>query len=116
MFITPEKMGISQEEKSRILDRLWSEEKSSNCPDCGVLPGQQHQDGCDVDRCPDCKIQKLQCNCGSDKHDTWTGLWPGVKECQELELICWDTATNSWMYDLNKWVLNQMRKKKSNYK
>ena len=109
-FLTPEQKGISKEEKKKILDRLLVEEKPSNCPDCGVKSGEKHLDGCDVERCIECGSQRIQCDCDCE-HDVWIGLWPGVKECQELELICWDTATNSWMYDLNELCRIKMRNK-----
>jgi len=74
-----------------------------NCPDCGVKPGKPHLINCDVERCPICGMQALQCFidcpcCGGlfascenveveykDKV-LWTGIWPGVLECQELNL------------------------------
>jgi excisionase family DNA binding protein len=59
-----------------------------NCPDCGVCPGQVHQDGCDVERCSVCGQQRLGCECV--EHDKvfsrWTGIWPGFAEAQYLGL------------------------------
>lgn len=57
-----------------------------NCPDCGVRPGQQHKDYCDVERCPECGRQLLSCSCKEFTRPRlpWTGTWPGVKECQEF--------------------------------
>jgi hypothetical protein len=34
------------------------------CHDCGVLPGQWHHDGCDVEKCPFTEFQRLICDCG----------------------------------------------------
>lgn len=34
-----------------------------NCHDCGAEPGQLHQRGCDVERCPRCGGQVIGCNC-----------------------------------------------------
>lgn len=34
------------------------------CHDCGVLPGQWHHDGCDVERCPFTFVQRIGCDCG----------------------------------------------------
>lgn len=37
------------------------------CPDCAVVPGQYHTDGCDLEECPKCHGQALGCpSCTSD--------------------------------------------------
>lgn len=62
-----------------------------NCHDCEAEPGEQHGDGCDVKRCATCGGQYISCNCTPEEqaaHDhlskPWTGVWPGVAECEEF--------------------------------
>jgi hypothetical protein len=108
MFISPIKMGLSQTEIDRIVEILYKErEAGSTCPDCGVKPGELHQPGCDVEICENCGVQMLQCECENPINSTWSGLWPGIKECYEQKLICWDTATSQWCFDLNTWYANK---------
>lgn len=58
-----------------------------SCPDCGVFPGNQHKNGCDVEQCPVCGGQSISCECAEDVHFPrllWTGEWPGKMECREF--------------------------------
>lgn len=59
-----------------------------NCPDCVAKPGDLHEIGCDVERCPDCGGQYISCHCKEWDTPTprlpWTGEWPGVAECREF--------------------------------
>jgi hypothetical protein len=60
----------------------------SHCPDCGAKPGQMHEKGCDVERCPACGHQLIGCDCSLGLVKAlgrmpWTGEWPGDAECRE---------------------------------
>jgi hypothetical protein len=74
-----------------------------SCQDCGVRPGQEHDDGCDTARCLVTGHQRLSCgraheagdlDCG---RDIWTGLWPGEAECIEYGWV-----TSDGFPDLNR--------------
>ena len=59
------------------------------CCNCGVAPGQQHEQGCTVARCIYCGWQDISCDCGDLDRPmtTWTGIWPGDLECVEYGLF-----------------------------
>ena len=60
-----------------------------NCHDCGAKPGQQHRDGCDVERCSICGRQRISCFCGKKEDKDfakWTRIWPGEAESKFLGL------------------------------
>jgi len=33
------------------------------CHDCGAKEGELHMDGCDMEKCPNCKGQLISCGC-----------------------------------------------------
>ena len=58
---------------------------TDECRDCGVKPGEQHKEGCDVERCRSCGGQYIGCGCeGQLEGEVWTGFWPGEVECKAL--------------------------------
>ncbi len=111
MFLTPEQKGISKEEINEICEMLWNKEvKIRKCPDCGADPDSKHKDSCDIARCTECGGQRLSCDCIEGDSDIWEGIWPGVQECYQQKLICWDTCKHpitgkelGWSFDLNTW-------------
>lgn len=56
----------------------------TDCPDCGVAPGQPHQRLCDVTRCQICGEQQLSCpHPEPETEPLWLGISPGEAECIE---------------------------------
>jgi hypothetical protein len=58
-----------------------------DCPDCGVIIGQLHEIGCDVERCPCCGVQALGSGCfdpNDSRRQPWDGKWPGDADCERL--------------------------------
>jgi hypothetical protein len=76
-------------------------ETPKDCHDCGAKPGQEHDGGCDVERCSVCGGQAIQCGC--DGHDPafarWTGFWPGFLEATALGIDL-NTLYSSGVYKL----------------
>lgn len=96
--------------------------RSKRCPDCQVLPGQAHEQGCDVEHCSVCGGQRLMCGVfggdGCPGHNpalmVWTGEWPGKLACREFGWWVLDTDhglipvpvdTPGAREDLNRWSL-----------
>lgn len=108
MFKTPEQMGIDFPKVLDICEELWySRNNKMCCPDCGAEPGEQHDPNCDVAMCTLCGRQRLSCDCEDGETDIWSGIWPGIKECYDQRLICYDDCTGSWCFDLNTWYENK---------
>lgn len=41
----------------------WGAESGQPCYECGVVAGEYHVSGCDVERCPRCLKQLISCGC-----------------------------------------------------
>lgn len=90
-------LSAPKKKKNRVEGRT-----PEKCPDCQVKPGKPHIPGCDVERCTECKRQRLQClwvdSCPS--HDPklaqWMGEWPGLKECREKNWWCVMIPGSGW--------------------
>jgi hypothetical protein len=82
----------------RALKEIEDNSAEPTCHDCGAKPGELHQPGCDVERCPACGGQAISCL--SDKDDAlfcenlnerveesermpWDGEFPGTKAAIE---------------------------------
>ena len=57
-----------------------------NCPDCGVKPGEIHKNGCRIEICSVCGLQRISNDCdGHDKaFSRWTGFLPNELEMEAL--------------------------------
>jgi len=42
---------------------MEKEKEKYTCGDCGRKTGQNHAEGCDIERCPKCNGQLLSCDC-----------------------------------------------------
>jgi len=75
--------------------------KPTKCHDCNAEPGEQHDGGCDVERCSACGGQWISCGC--EGHDPrfarWTGFWPGHLEAAALGMDL-NTLYESGVYKL----------------
>jgi hypothetical protein len=72
-----------------IGDRMTARvEEPHPCPDCNVAAGYTHKEGCDVERCSNCGLQRIGCSCTNHdpKQAFWTGYWPGDEATRLLHM------------------------------
>ena len=76
--------------------------RTTECSDCGAIPGEYHDPGCDLELCPRCGWKLNMCDndgCPGkrpgdiwpiplDDRLVWTGDAPGVRECHEFGYLC----------------------------
>jgi len=55
------------------------------CDECEVCPGEFHEVGCDLERCPCCMGQLISCRCTNVEHPGW------IKE-EDEDGITWRPA------------------------
>jgi len=99
--------------------RGFGQKKEGCCPDCGAAPGENHKGGCDVERCPECGMQRLSCDCVSVLDDLpWTGEWPGRLEAAALGLWCKWVDGKGWTTcdELDEGALPDLNKLYGEYK
>jgi hypothetical protein len=69
------------------------------CGDCGVLEGELHEVGCDMERCPICGGQYLSCGCRLDlSYDRVPFIqYPNIcAKCGELWPEMFGVPTEEW--------------------
>jgi len=74
--------------------------KREHCHDCGTSLGMQHVDGCDVEACTECGLQKLTCGCyGVDSREKWTGVSHIriLQVCEEQNLYTKWSSGEGWV-------------------
>ena len=64
-------------------DGVWFELNGRNerpCPSCGVRKGENHREGCVVERCSVCWGHRHECACGG--HDKGKSFWTGARSLE----------------------------------
>jgi len=84
-----------------------NEDELRNCPGCAVAPGEFHEPGCDVERCPRCKGQMISCDCVYEINDmavdTMEELHPDIyNDGPTVEM--WAKWSKEWGHKLERWT------------
>lgn len=81
------------------------------CPDCDAIPGNYHECGCDVERCPNCGGQLISCSCEEPKNTErikWMGYWHFIPFCDREGITLNDLYMNyNWNKKEQKWIKNE---------
>jgi hypothetical protein len=65
--MNPQRFVINGQEFGRVRYGDGSDDLDQlKCDDCGVLRGQLHKIGCDLEPCPCCDSQAISCDCFYD--------------------------------------------------
>lgn len=71
-----------------------------NCHDCDCYEGEFHEEGCDMERCPECGGQLLSCghwDIRENKHKVPFIDWPGIcARCGEIDPGFFKVLDEEW--------------------
>lgn len=84
------------EEMRGKLDSCFARPESNWCHDCNAAMGELHESGCDNERCRNCGMQAITCECDEETREPripWDGEHSGAKEAKEFD---WWTVGPPW--------------------
>ncbi len=61
------------------------------CQNCGVMPGENHRDACDLEQCSECGKPTTYCECDLQVEKEilpWDGDYPGATDAGNLGFWC----------------------------
>jgi hypothetical protein len=68
------RIRYGKEEMPKEFRARWQEIITQPCGDCGVVRGELHLEGCDIEVCPCCSGQYLGCECRHDEDSSENGF------------------------------------------